>query len=130
MAKVGEAGVGAAMRGTAAALRVSELRDFWTLLKPNVMQLVIFTSAVGLFLAPGHLHPLLAFTAILCIAAGAGASAAINNWYDADIDCRMARTRLRPTATGRAAGASLVPVSGAEVAAKARPCSSVSRSRS
>ncbi|MEK0082080.1 heme o synthase [Benzoatithermus flavus] len=101
MAKVGEAGVGAAMRGTAAAPRVSELRDFWTLLKPNVMQLVIFTSAVGLFLAPGHLHPLLAFTAILCIAAGAGASAAINNWYDADIDCRMARTRLRPTATGR-----------------------------
>ncbi|MDX6751094.1 heme o synthase [Geminicoccaceae bacterium 1502E] len=81
----------------------SEFRDFWTLLKPNVMQLVVFTSWVGLFLAPGDLHPLLAFTAMLCIAVGAGASAAINNWYDRDIDCRMARTRLRPTATGRIA---------------------------
>lgn len=81
----------------------SEVRDFWTLLKPNVMQLVVFTSWVGLFLAPGALHPLLAFTAMLCIAVGAGASAAINNWYDRDIDCRMARTRRRPTATGRIA---------------------------
>jgi protoheme IX farnesyltransferase len=96
-----EAGSGAAVYGATAGPRASELRDFWTLLKPNVMQLVIFTSAVGLYLAPGRLHPLLAFTAILCIAAGAGASAAINNWFDADIDCRMARTRLRPTATGR-----------------------------
>jgi protoheme IX farnesyltransferase len=98
---VAEAGGGAAVYGAAVAPRASELRDFWTLLKPNVMQLVIFTSAVGLYLAPGHVHPLLAFTAILCIAAGAGASAAINNWFDADIDRRMARTRLRPTATGR-----------------------------
>lgn len=79
----------------------SELRDFWTLLKPNVMQLVVLTGWVGLYLAPVRLHPLLAFTAILCIALGAGASAAINNWYDADIDRRMARTRLRPTASGR-----------------------------
>ena len=79
----------------------SELRDFWTLLKPNVMQLVVLTGWVGLYLAPDRLHPLLAFTAILCIALGAGASAAINNWYDVDIDRRMARTRLRPTASGR-----------------------------
>ena len=79
----------------------SELRDFWILLKPNVMQLVVLTGWVGLYLAPVRLHPLLAFTAILCIALGAGASAAINNWYDADIDRRMARTRLRPTASGR-----------------------------
>jgi protoheme IX farnesyltransferase len=79
----------------------SELRDFWTLLKPNVMQLVVLTGWVGLYLAPARLHPLLAFTAILCIALGAGASAAINNWYDADIDREMARTRLRPTASGR-----------------------------
>ena len=65
------------------------------------MQLVVFTGGVGLFLAPGQLHPVLAITAILCIAVGAGASAAINNWYDADIDAKMARTRLRPTACGR-----------------------------
>lgn len=79
----------------------SELRDFWTLLKPNVMQLVVLTGWVGLYLAPVRLHPLLAFTAILCIALGAGAAAAINNWFDADIDRQMARTRLRPTASGR-----------------------------
>jgi protoheme IX farnesyltransferase len=79
----------------------SELRDFWVLLKPNVMQLVVLTGWVGLYLAPTRLHPLLAFTTILCIALGAGASAAMNNWYDSDIDPEMARTRLRPTATGR-----------------------------
>jgi protoheme IX farnesyltransferase len=77
------------------------LRDFWTLLKPNVMQLVVFTSAVALYLAPGDLHPVLAFTAMLAISLGAAASAAINNWFDADIDAAMARTRLRPTASGR-----------------------------
>jgi protoheme IX farnesyltransferase len=81
--------------------RVSTARDFWLLLKPNVMQLVVFTGWVGLYLAPGRpLHPILAFTAILCIAAAAGAAAAINNWFDADIDRQMARTRLRPTASG------------------------------
>jgi protoheme IX farnesyltransferase len=90
---------GGAATGTAAC--ASELRDFWTLLKPNVMRLVLFTSVVGLYLAPGELHPLLAFTAVLCIALGAAACAAINNWFDADIDRRMARTRLRPTASGR-----------------------------
>ncbi|SNB65130.1 protoheme IX farnesyltransferase [Arboricoccus pini] len=79
----------------------SSLQDFFTLLKPNVMQLVVFTSWVGLYLAPGHIHPLIGFTAILCIAAGAGASAAINNWFDVDIDRRMARTAKRPTAQGR-----------------------------
>ncbi|MFO1075660.1 MAG: heme o synthase [Geminicoccaceae bacterium] len=92
---------GAVALAPAAAVRASELRDFWKLLKPNVMQLVIFTSAAALFLAPGHLHPLLGFTAMLCIGLGAAACAAINNWYDADIDRVMARTRLRPTATGR-----------------------------
>jgi protoheme IX farnesyltransferase len=79
----------------------SELHDFWIVLKPNVMQLVVFTGWVGLYLAPGHLHPVLSFTAILCIAVGAGAAAAINNWFDADIDREMARTKLRPTACGR-----------------------------
>jgi protoheme IX farnesyltransferase len=95
-------GGGAVVYGAAAiAPGMSELRDFWKLLKPNVMQLVIFTSAAALYLAPGHLHPLLAFTAMLCIGLGASASAAINNWFDADIDRQMARTRLRPTASGR-----------------------------
>lgn len=80
--------------------RPSTVRDFWMVMKPNVMQLVVFTGWVGIYLAPGRLHPLLGLTAILCIAAAAGASAAINNWFDADIDQRMARTRLRPTASG------------------------------
>src|SRR3954469_18786871 len=82
-------------------LRASGLRDFWRLCKPNVMQLVIFTSAVAVYLAPGHVHPVLDLTALICIALGAAASAAINNSFDADIDVRMARTRLRPTASGR-----------------------------
>jgi protoheme IX farnesyltransferase len=84
---------------------VSELRDYWVLLKPNVMSLVVFSAAVGLYLAPGSLHPLLALTALLCIAAGAGASAAINNAYDHDIDRLMPRTARRPTAVGRIAPA-------------------------
>ena len=82
-------------------LRVSGLRDFWRLCKPNVMQLVLFTSAVAIYLAPGHSHWVLDLTALICIALGAAASAAINNSFDADIDVRMARTRLRPTASGR-----------------------------
>lgn len=83
----------------------STARDYWDLLKPNVMQLVVFSGGAGLFLAPGTLHPILALTAILCIAAAAGAAAAINNWYDSDIDVRMARTGRRPTAAGRIAPA-------------------------
>jgi protoheme IX farnesyltransferase len=71
------------------------------LLKPNVMSLVVFSAAAGLYLAPGTLHPLLMAVAILCIAVAAGAAGAINNSYDADIDRLMARTRRRPTATGR-----------------------------
>jgi heme o synthase len=85
----------------AAGADVSEVRDYWVLLKPNVMSLVVFSAAVGMFLAPGGLHPLLMAVTILCVAAAAGAAAAINNGYDADIDCLMARTRRRPTATGR-----------------------------
>ena len=79
----------------------SGVRDYWVLLKPNVMSLVVFSGAVGMFLAPGGLHPLLMAVTLLCVAVGAGAAAAINNGYDADIDRLMARTRRRPTATGR-----------------------------
>jgi heme o synthase len=85
----------------AAVPDTSEVRDYWVLLKPNVMSLVVFSAAAGLYLAPGTLHPLLMAVAILCIAVAAGAAGAINNSYDADIDRLMARTRRRPTATGR-----------------------------
>jgi protoheme IX farnesyltransferase len=80
---------------------VSDVRDFWLLLKPNVMSLVVFTAGVGLYLAPGTIHPIMAVVAILCVTVAAGASAAINNAYDADIDRVMARTKKRPTAAGR-----------------------------
>lgn len=75
--------------------------DFLQLMKPRVMSLVIFTALTGLVLAPGHLHPALAAIALLCIAAGAGASGALNMWYDADIDARMQRTAARPIPRGR-----------------------------
>jgi protoheme IX farnesyltransferase len=86
-----------------ADVRAVEARaaDYVALLKPRVMSLVVFTGLVGLVLAPGQLHPVLALTAMLCIAVGAGAAAAINMWYDADIDARMTRTRMRPIPAGR-----------------------------
>ena len=77
--------------------------DYVQILKPRVMSLVVFTGIVGLVLAPGHLHPFLAAVAILCIAIGAGASGAINMWYDRDIDALMRRTRNRPIPAGRIA---------------------------
>ena len=76
-------------------------RDFWQLMKPNVMKLVVFSGITGLVIAPGGLHPVLWVVAVLCIAVGSGAAAAINNWYDVDIDRVMVRTRRRPTAAGR-----------------------------
>ncbi|MCC6304261.1 MAG: protoheme IX farnesyltransferase [Rhodobacteraceae bacterium] len=79
------------------------LGDYVLLLKPRVMSLVVFTAAVGLFVAPGHLHPLEAVAAILFIALGAGAAGALNMWWDADIDALMRRTRLRPVPAGRVA---------------------------
>ncbi|MBV8977429.1 MAG: protoheme IX farnesyltransferase [Alphaproteobacteria bacterium] len=75
--------------------------DYLVLLKPRVMSLVVFTGFAGMALAPGHLHPLEAFTALLCIAVGAGASGALNMAYDSDIDGLMARTAGRPIPTGR-----------------------------
>jgi len=77
--------------------------DYLALLKPRVMSLVVFTGLVGLYLAPGGLHPFLAFIAVLCIAVGAGAAGAINMWYDRDIDALMSRTRERPIPAGRIA---------------------------
>jgi protoheme IX farnesyltransferase len=76
-------------------------RDYLALLKPRVMSLVLFTALVGLAIAPGHINPVIAFAALLCIAVGAGASGALNMWYDADIDARMSRTQSRPIPSGR-----------------------------
>lgn len=79
----------------------AEWRDFWALTKPRVMSLVVFTALCGLLAAPGHIHPVIGFTAILCIALGAGASGALNQWYEADVDAKMARTSKRPLPAGR-----------------------------
>jgi heme o synthase len=83
--------------------------DYIALLKPRVMSLVVFTALVGMLIAPGHLHPVLGFTALLCIALGAGAAGVLNMWYDADIDTIMTRTAKRPIPAGRVqAGEALV----------------------
>ena len=82
---------------------IAGVGDYIALMKPRVMSLVVFTALVGLVVAPGHLHPVLGFTALLCIAVGAGAAGALNMWYDADIDARMARTAARPIPAGRIA---------------------------
>ena len=81
--------------------RDAEFGDYFALLKPRVMSLVIFTATVGLLVAPGSVHPFLAFAALLCVAVGAGASGALNMWWDADIDAIMKRTSARPVPAGR-----------------------------
>jgi heme o synthase len=85
------------------AVSVAEASDYIALLKPRVMSLVVFTAFVGLVLAPGGINPVIAVIALVAIAVGAGASGALNMWYDADIDAKMARTRLRPVPAGRVA---------------------------
>ena len=80
--------------------REAEFTDYFALLKPRVMSLVIFTAAVGLFVAPGNTHPFIAFTSILFIAVGGGASGALNMWFDHDIDALMRRTSERPVPMG------------------------------
>ena len=75
--------------------------DYFALLKPRVMSLVIFTALVGLLVAPTPVHPLIGFIGVLCIAVGAGASGALNMWWDADIDAIMKRTANRPIPSGR-----------------------------
>ena len=79
----------------------STVRDFFRLLKPGVMSLVVFSGAAGMAVAPGTLHPFLAAVALLCIALGSGASGAINMWYDRDIDAIMRRTQNRPIPSGK-----------------------------
>jgi protoheme IX farnesyltransferase len=79
----------------------ADWRDFLALTKPRVMSLVVFTGLCGLIAAPVHIHPVLAFTAVLCIALGAGAAGALNQWYESDIDALMKRTLGRPLPAGR-----------------------------
>ena len=79
----------------------SEWRDYFALTKPRVMSLVVFTGLCGLLAAPGHINPVLGFTAVLCIALGAGGAGALNQWWEADIDARMKRTAKRPLPGGR-----------------------------
>jgi protoheme IX farnesyltransferase len=84
-----------------AAPLAGEWRDWLVLLKPRVVNLVVFTGWLGLYLAPGHIHPVLAFTAILCIAVAAGAAGCLNMWWERDIDALMHRTANRPVPGGR-----------------------------
>ncbi len=79
----------------------ADWRDFFALTKPRVMSLVVFTGLCGLLAAPGHIHPVIGFTAVLCIAIGAGGAGALNMWWEADIDAKMERTAKRPLPSGR-----------------------------
>ena len=84
-------------------MRISSARpsDYLALLKPRVMSLVVLTALAGMLIAPQPPHPVIGFAALLAIAVGAGASGALNMWYDADIDAKMARTATRPVPSGR-----------------------------
>ncbi|QDX27226.1 protoheme IX farnesyltransferase [Sphingomonas suaedae] len=79
----------------------ADWRDFLALTKPRVMSLVVFTGLCGMLAAPAPIHPVIGFTAILCIALGAGAAGALNQWYEADLDGKMKRTQGRPLPAGR-----------------------------
>ncbi|MBN8815707.1 MAG: heme o synthase [Sphingomonas sp.] len=79
----------------------ADWRDFLALTKPRVMTLVVFTGLCGMLAAPGTIHPVIGFTAILCIALAAGAAGALNQWYEADLDAQMRRTAARPLPAGR-----------------------------
>ncbi|MCB2084772.1 MAG: UbiA family prenyltransferase, partial [Sphingomonadaceae bacterium] len=90
------------MNSTVSAIALpADWRDFLALTKPRVMSLVIFTGLCGMLAAPGHIHPVLGFTAILCIAIGAGGAAALNQWWESDLDAGMRRTADRPLPAGR-----------------------------
>lgn len=87
--------------GSLAASRQASAGDYFALLKPRVMSLVLFTGLIGVVVAPGTIHPAMAVIALICIAVGAGASGAMNMWFDADIDAVMERTQQRPIPVGR-----------------------------
>ena len=89
------------MTADAAVRLPTDWRDFFALTKPRVMSLVVFTGGCGLIAAPSATHPVLAFTAILCIALAAGGAAALNQWWEADLDAGMRRTAARPLPSGR-----------------------------
>ena len=91
------------MTPTATLQLPTDWRDFLSLTKPRVMSLVVFTGLCGLLAAPTQIHPVLGFTAILCIAMGAGGAAALNQWWEADLDAGMKRTAKRPIPAGRMA---------------------------
>lgn len=93
-----------AMTSLVTTAQPARWQDYVQLLKPRVMSLVVFTGATGLVCAGTPVHPLLGAVAVLCIAVGAGASGALNMWYDADIDAQMRRTRGRPVPAGRVQG--------------------------
>ncbi|MFN2473620.1 MAG: heme o synthase [Sphingomicrobium sp.] len=89
------------MTVAAVAPMPADWRDLFALTKPRVMTLVVFTGLCGLLAAPGSIPPVLGFTAVLCIALGAGAAGALNQWYEADLDAKMKRTAQRPLPAGR-----------------------------
>ncbi|MBA4164730.1 MAG: protoheme IX farnesyltransferase [Erythrobacter sp.] len=91
------------MRNAVAVTLPADWRDFFALTKPRVMSLVIFTGLCGLIAAPGSINPVIGFTAVLCIALGAGGAAALNQWWEADLDAGMKRTASRPLPAGRLA---------------------------
>ena len=94
------------MKGAEAPFALADsatVRDWLVLLKPRVMMLVVYTGAIGLVVAPGHMNPVLGFAAILAIAVGGGAAGALNMWFDRDIDALMKRTAARPIPAGRIA---------------------------
>ncbi len=92
---------GTIMSAATPLLPPADWRDFLALTKPRVMTLVVFTGLCGMLAAPVGVHPVIGFTAILCIALGAGAAGALNQWYEADIDAKMRRTQKRPLPDGR-----------------------------
>lgn len=94
-------GQSAAMTAQPGVLMPAHWRDFWALTKPGVIRLVVFTGLCGLLAAPGSIHPVIGFVAILCIAMGAGGAAALNQYYESDLDALMKRTANRPIPAGR-----------------------------